>query len=331
MNALPADLHATEFPELDPARDNVELALALRELVVARHALARLENRHRRLFDGFEDGVVVIDGSGRIEAINPGAAALFGGTESAVRNWLWPAPASDASEEVVHPAVEALLDGRPRVGVEMPARAADGLRRWLAVSARPVLDPASGCVQSVVCSFTDVTERRAVREDLERQATVDPLTGLFNRRYLESRLAAEASRAQRSRMPLALALADLDRFKQVNDRHGHAGGDRALRAFAAVLRETLRTEDVVARFGGDEFCVLFPATTAQAALVPLQRLLGQLASREIESPCGAFHVAGSFGLAALRPGMGPAALLAKADAALYAAKAAGRGRVQLSD
>jgi diguanylate cyclase (GGDEF)-like protein len=223
--------------------------------------------------------------------------------------------------------LETLLDLRSRRGVEMRALTAEGIERWLSVSVRALADGETLALVGAVCSFADITARRKQRDDLERQATVDALTGAFNRRYLERRLLAETSRARRSKLPLAVAVADLDRFKEVNDRFGHAAGDAALQAFVAVVMQTLRTEDVVARAGGDEFCILFPGTTAAAAATALERCLKTLRATDIDTAGSRFRISGTFGVAELAANHGPEAVLARADEALYRAKAAGRGRV----
>src|SRR5215470_6212492 len=313
---------------LNPARDNVELAFAVRELARTRGELERVERCWRALTEALEEGVVLLDEHGRVIAVNHSATALLG-PEADVRRWIWGEPAADAdaTSRPIHPAMSTLLDGTPRSGVEMTIATPSGDVRWLSVSTRAVADPATHGVATVVCSFADVTAHRRRQEDLERQATMDSLTGCFNRRYFEGRLAAEMSRARRFRQPLAVALADLDHFKGINDRQGHTGGDRALGTFVAVLRDTLRTEDVIARFGGDEFCMLFPGTPARAAAIALERVLARLRETEIKGEAGRFRVSGSFGVADLIPGMGPTELMAEADAALYTAKTAGRGRV----
>ncbi len=313
---------------LDPAQDNIELAFAVRELARTRGDLERVERCWRALTEALEEGVVLLDERGRVIALNHSAAALLG-SEADVRRWIWgdAAEAAGTALHPIHPAMSTLLDGNPRSSVEMTVQTPAGETRWLALSTRAVLDPDSRSVATVVCSFADITSRKRRHDELERQATVDPLTGAFNRRYFDGRLAAEVSRARRFRQPLAIALADLDHFKGVNDRQGHAGGDRALIAFVGALARTLRTEDVIARVGGDEFCMLFPGTSARAATIALERVLARLRETDIEGDSGRFRISGTFGLAELGAAMGPAELMAEADAALYAAKAAGRGRV----
>lgn len=314
-------------PDLVPSRDNVELALALRELASMNGDLERIENNFRALMEALEEGLVLLDARGRVTVANRTAIRLLGASEAAVQDWIW-SHAQYGGAQAMHPALDTLLDGKTRSRIALESTIPGRGRRWLAVNARAVADP-SGGLAGVVCSFSDVTGTKSQEIELEQLATVDPLTGAFNRRYLDQRLAAEISRARRSRHALALGLADLDHLKSVNDRHGHPGGDRALQVFTAVLRETLRLEDIVARLGGDEFCMIFPATGAHAAAVGVERALAKLRVTDISGAAGPFRISGTFGLAELKSGAGAAELLSEADAALYAAKAAGRGRVAI--
>jgi diguanylate cyclase (GGDEF)-like protein/PAS domain S-box-containing protein len=313
-----------------------DLAIAVRELARARQELAAFKLRYRAVMEGVEEGVVLLDHQGRITTVNTAALRLFS-TEAAIREWIWGSSGPDAGMprpapgERVHPVLETLIDCRSRRGIEMEARTAEGIERWLSVSVRALADAETLAVVGAVCSLSDITARRHQRDELERQATIDPLTGAFNRRYLERRLLAETSRARRSQLPLTVAVADLDHFKGVNDRYGHAAGDAALQAFVAVLVQSLRTEDVIARIGGDEFCMLFPGTSAKAAGIALERCLRGLRAMHVDCAGARFQVSGTFGVAELTGGQGAEAVLARADEALYRAKAAGRGRVLIHD
>lgn len=310
----------------DPKRDNYELALALRELQLARSHLDALAQRHRLLLEGSAEAIVVLDEHGRVCEWNSAALECFGGDAEALRRWLWSEAAQGAGARL-HPAFESLIDGKSRAGLQVEIADPVGRRRWLQIGTHAVADAATGRVRAVICRFCDVTAQRLREHELRFQAIADPLTGLFNRRHLEERLAAEISRARRSGQPLAVAVGDLDHFKRVNDRFGHAAGDRALQAFAAALRDSLRLEDVVGRLGGDEFCALLPGTSAGRAVSALERVLDRLRNVVIGSPSGRIRIAGSFGVAELTPGVDGRSLLARADAALYRAKALGRGRV----
>lgn len=167
-----------------------------------------------------------------------------------------------------------------------------------------------------------------LRETLRYQSIRDALTGLHNRRYLEETLARELERSMRGGEPLSLAVLDVDNFKQFNDTHGHAAGDRALRTVATVLCEGVRGADVACRFGGEEFVLLLPGMPADVALERVDALREALSHRTSASREGGGPLTFSAGIAAA-PANGTDAetLLRKADAAMYRAKQAGRNRV----
>jgi diguanylate cyclase (GGDEF)-like protein len=159
---------------------------------------------------------------------------------------------------------------------------------------------------------------------LAEASATDYLTGLLNRRAFDSELQRQIDRAQRSKLPLALALFDLDHFKQVNDRFGHAAGDRALHDFARLLLREQRSGDTLARIGGEEFAVVLFGVGLNDARAFAERIGRQLQERTADGPV----LSASAGVAALGEGeRTPSALLVAADRALYGAKTAGRRRV----
>jgi diguanylate cyclase (GGDEF)-like protein len=162
---------------------------------------------------------------------------------------------------------------------------------------------------------------------VERQALVDGLTGLANRRAASDALHAEVARAERLETPLSVVLADLDEFKEVNDVHGHAVGDEVLRVVAEVLRETLRESDVAGRWGGEEFLLLLPGADEEGAAQLAERVRVALAARSIPSAPG-LRVTASFGVAEYAGETNSEQLLEAADGALYRAKRAGKDRVE---
>jgi diguanylate cyclase (GGDEF)-like protein len=162
---------------------------------------------------------------------------------------------------------------------------------------------------------------------VERQALVDGLTGLANRRASADALQTELARASRLGTPLSVVLADLDGFKDVNDAHGHAVGDEVLRAFAEVLRETLRDSDVAGRWGGEEFLILLPGTDEEGAVQLAERIRVALSQRRIPVAPG-LRVTASFGVAEHRSEPGTVHLVGAADEALYRAKRAGKDRIE---
>ncbi|MFV0475654.1 MAG: diguanylate cyclase, partial [Pikeienuella sp.] len=168
-------------------------------------------------------------------------------------------------------------------------------------------------------------------EDGLRLAAIDPLTGLHNRRYFEPHFARLCDRARESGQPLAALLFDLDRFKAVNDAHGHAAGDETLRVFARRLRAAVRGADLVARLGGEEFAVILQNTQPEQAVAAAERVRRAVASRPVAAHGGVdVRLTVSIGVAGLSAAdADPAALLDRADAALRRAKRGGRDRVRI--
>jgi diguanylate cyclase (GGDEF)-like protein len=160
--------------------------------------------------------------------------------------------------------------------------------------------------------------------DLRYRSRHDGLTGLLNRRAMEETLPGQMQRSRRTGEPFVVLMLDLDHFKAINDKHGHPAGDEVLRGVAEVLQEALRLHDVPGRYGGEEFGVLLPGSDAAAAEAIAERIRRKV---EWASFAGELKVTASVGCAALDANdVFPAAVVARADRALYAAKAAGRNR-----
>lgn len=196
---------------------------------------------------------------------------------------------------------------------------------------------ACGCLALFALTFSViafVVDRWRKREaGYEQLASTDVLTGLTNRRRFLELALREVARARRYASPLALVIVDLDHFKSINDRHGHSAGDQALAFAANVLRGAVRDVDVIARYGGEEFAVLLPATDEAGAAEVAERCRRRLAdSTLVIDDAIALRITASLGVAAEHPStdVDVDALLRRADAALYRAKAAGRDRVELA-
>jgi diguanylate cyclase (GGDEF)-like protein len=174
----------------------------------------------------------------------------------------------------------------------------------------------------------DPYDERFQREMFERTVR-DPLTGLYNRAYFLNQIGLLAERNAAQGIGVAVLMLDIDHFKDINDRHGHLAGDGVLRELAAVIRESTRADDLVARFGGEEFVVALPVSVPDLATERAERIRSNLAARTITAEGQKLRVTASIGLA-----FGPPArsrnemtLIMTADAALYQAKAGGRNRV----
>ena len=168
----------------------------------------------------------------------------------------------------------------------------------------------------------------SIQKDLERLVVSDSLTGLYNRRYLVDRLGQEMDRVDRYGGTLGFAMIDLDGFKPVNDRYGHVVGDRLLRAVASEITRSLRTPDVAARYGGDEFAVILPQTQPEGALRVCERIHGALQRLTVAAGDEQVTITGSLGVADYPSSDIACAedLIHAADEALYGAKRAGKNR-----
>lgn len=205
-----------------------------------------------------------------------------------------------------------------------------GLDRFTIVNAA-VFVALAVAVSSLLGRVFEASNRRAfaLEHELMREARTDALTGLYNRRAMEEIGVAAVARARRERSPLAVVIADVDHFKQVNDVHGHAVGDRAIRAVAERLRSGLREGDALGRWGGEEFLAILPGAAPAAAEAVAERMRLAVASEPIEGDAR-IRATISLGVAVLAPDDASpepwARLLRDADAAMYGAKAAGRNR-----
>ena len=174
----------------------------------------------------------------------------------------------------------------------------------------------------------DARELEAVKQMYEA-AVRDPLTQVYNRRYLWDRLRADFAFAQRHHEPLSVLMADLDRFKSINDRYGHLAGDAVLRVVAKAMQRTVRAEDLVARYGGEEMCIVARGTDQESALILGERIRKMVEEVEIAWEGSRIEVTTSVGLATFsqqRNYPEVAALVAAADEALFRAKKEGRNR-----
>ena len=174
-------------------------------------------------------------------------------------------------------------------------------------------------------------DRARLYTELRTEAVTDPLTRLYNRRYLLDRLSEERSRARRNHHSLLALMLDLDRFKAVNDRYGHDAGDVVLVELAHLLRQLMRAEDIVARYGGEEFCLLVPEVTAAEATALAERLCQAVAVHAFPAAAGVQQLTVSIGVAALQPDDRGHEVISRADAAMYRVKATGGNGVCIAD
>ncbi|WP_019145452.1 bifunctional diguanylate cyclase/phosphodiesterase [Aeromicrobium massiliense] len=291
--------------------------------VESARALAESEARHRMIADLADEGIWVIAQDGRTLYANARLASLVGYT----LEQLYAAPVWDyMDEEIARLTLPRLTEREVRGSerYEVAYRHPDGRVRRLRIAASPMRN-ADGVGEGSLAMVSDVTETRRIEGELWHAALHDALTGLPNRSLLMERI----EDALDEKADVALLFVDLDLFKDVNDARGHGVGDQVLVAVAHRLASIAGPHDTVARFGGDEFAVLLHDANESHA-----RALATRALEALQEPfdVGDVHIGigGSIGIA-LSPAASPDDLLRYADTAMYAAKAAGRGRVQVFD
>ena len=227
-----------------------------------------------------------------------------------------------------HEALRHAVDGEVR-RLEYRARHSDGHWVWLAARDTPFERGKDGLVCHIVGIAQDVTARRAAQERLTWQANYDALTGLANRHYFWGRLQTVLRRAAIEHSVVSLCLLDVDNFKEINDKYGHAAGDEVLEAVGTILRTELRSTDLSGRLGGDEFTFVLPDTNAHDAARLAERILDRLRTQAfgVGAETEPFLVTATFGIAQSRLDTDARELMESADRALYRAKSAGRNRV----
>ncbi|WP_432504415.1 histidine kinase N-terminal 7TM domain-containing diguanylate cyclase, partial [Kineococcus arenarius] len=297
-----------------------------------------------QVLETLADAVVVVDGGGRVVDVNPAGRDLVRRVHPHLPAELVGLPALDVLGHDVHGAVTGDLRRTVELlpGLHVDVRVTpltDGRGRSLGhvVAAHDVSDAVRSAQR--LREQLGVIER--LRAELQEESLRDPLTGLHNRRHLDTALVTALAHADTHGLPLSVLLLDVDRFKSVNDEHGHGSGDELLRALAGVLGREVRSGDTVARYGGEEFVVLLPGADRVGALRRAEQLRAACArvSVPLPVPTGArgddaggtperLHRSVSVGVATYpADGTDAASLLAAADHALYAAKAAGRDQV----
>jgi len=307
-----------------------------------------IPDRVRTTLDALAEGVLVLDAQQRIVLANKAFARYTGRTSLELQgakapdiHWSNPGNHESSSD---YPWLKAIREGVAQTGVMIGMHSeTDGLRK-LMVNSTPIVG-GDGRQRGALATFDDVTsiEQKNIqleemldnlkqsRDEIHRQneelqllATRDPLTSCLNRRAFRTQFETLWATAKTRGLPLSCVMVDIDKFKSINDNHGHGVGDQVLQQVAALLRAGVRENDFVCRFGGEEFCILLPQTEISEAAALAERLRRQIATQL----CADLPVTTSFGVTALGLGAQDAReLLEQADKSLYASKQGGRNRV----
>lgn len=308
---------------------NEKLMIEIEERKRAEEALRESEAHYRAVTHSANDAIITADGAGNIVGWNRGAEKIFGYNETDIcgQSMIRIIPAryrdrhlsgmsrvqAGGEAKVMEKTVE--MDGLRKDGTEFPIEFS--LARWETADRR-----------FFTAILRDITERKRYQENLEYFAVHDALTGLLNRHSLRAMLNRSLAKAKRGTMTSLLYM-DLDNFKEVNDSFGHGLGDEVLITLAGILKQELRTEDVVFRLGGDEFAVLLDGMGSREALAAAERLRSVVKAYPFEFGGRVFPLSLSIGLIQIDGTLAAGDLLSQADAAMYRAKARGKNRVEV--
>jgi diguanylate cyclase (GGDEF)-like protein/PAS domain S-box-containing protein len=300
--------------------------------------LQEIASLHKLMTENSRDVIIIADFEGRRSFVSAAGANWGGWTREEMLNL--------HTLELVHPderskmakTILELRFGKNDALAECRVRTREGKFLWVETSLRTIRDPVTGVPTGILNNMREITQRKLAEQQLaeayravEVMAITDALTGLANRRQFDQCLTVEWRRGMRDRKPLSLLLIDADFFKEYNDAYGHLRGDDCLKQIAEAIQDVvLRPGDLVARFGGEEFAVILPNTSAPGAFQVALDICTMLGNRQIpHSGNSAGIVTISAGSATLVPKLGqPAATLVDcADQALYRAKRSGRNRV----
>lgn len=287
-----------------------------------------LEARFRSTFNAAAIGMAVISTEGLFIQVNASLCRIIGYSENALQHL--------SIKDLSHPAdwqtdltmvAELLAGTRDSYQAEKRYLHQHGQPIWILQAVSAVRDD-SGTVLYFIAQIQDISERKRLVEQLERQAHLDYLTGIANRRFFMENAERELARAQRYQSLLSVFMLDIDHFKVINDRHGHAVGDKVLQKLSWIFSEALRENDLPGRLGGEEFAVLLPETDYDKSQEVAERLRNLIAATCVTLESVTLHFTVSIGIATLEsPADSIDALLNRADKALYRAKQLGRNRV----
>lgn len=313
-----------------------DAAIAIRNAELHQEAL-ETQNFFKSLFEGIDEAIVIVEPAGStITHWNASAERLYGYSADEIigKNIETLMPDDSTGEQYLRERGSVSSAGRSRK-YETRRMAKGGRTIPVNLTLSPIFD-LEGNMSAVVGIHFDLTRQKKIEEGLRNErekfevlATVDALTGLQNRRAFDEMLARETGRVRRHASRVCLLMMDIDHFKLVNDTHGHQTGDEVLSRTAGVVKKILRQTDIAARYGGEEFALILPDTPLEGALVFAERIHGLIPKEKYVGETGeAFRVTCSMGLAEYDPGTeDEAALIKRADTALYRAKETGRNRI----
>ncbi len=287
------------------------------------------ENFMRQLVESIPNPVFYKGLNGRYDMVNEAFKEEFDlqcsvyGTEVSLMDADFLQNISSDDEEKID---RRIISCQENMSYEVSLEDHHGKLHELLISKAPMLDAAADCL-GVVGTMMNIQERKALERELQTFATIDALTGCYNRRYFLEQSGKETSRGCRHGYLQALLYLDIDHFKKVNDTYGHQVGDRVLMQFALECKNLFRDGDIIGRLGGEEFAILLPHTSIKAAIQVAERLRQRIEDMEVKAR-EIVKVTTSIGVSAVGDGIDLEESIRRADVALYIAKSAGRNQVE---
>jgi len=287
---------------------------------------ARLKKFNENIVQGVTESILVENEDGYFTFVNPALEKLLGYSHDELLGIHWTKivpeyAVEDISNEMAMPRKK--LERQYETVIQNKA----GEIIPVLVSARSIFE--DEIYTGALSILTNIAERVQMEEKLHQQATTDPLTKAYNRRYFFDLAQQELERSQRYNRPLSIIIFDIDHFKKVNDTHGHAVGDKVLRQLSERCQKTLRENDILARYGGEEFIILLPETPQEQAKQMAERMRIKCAETPFNVGLASVKLTISFGISSFAPTLPLDELLLRADKALYLAKEGGRNRVRV--
>lgn len=311
------------FLELD--RRGRELSEANAALIRSLQEVERLKHHNELLLKSIGEGILSLDRRGNIIFANPAAHALLGQTAPIIGNPLTNHVTGPAATRAIEDMLKSCLGGDRWAGI------VTGNRQHMHFPAELIATPLKdekGFIAGVSIAFQDVSERQQREIELRRESEMDPLTGLINRRGLERLLPRRLAYGSQK---LALLYLDLDHFKEINDSHGHHAGDIVLKEIAERFQHAMRQVDLIARVGGDEFCIVVSGESPGEAAETVARKLIEVSNVPLDFGGVSVKLGASIGIALPDGTSLPDMLMRRADAAMYQAKRKGGNCYQLAE